>query len=101
MKKFATILRDIGFVCFSLFILFMIFLMSSGKHVSIAGYQVLRVLTSSMEPAISENTCIIIKKYPVDQLKVGDIIRVKVLEVDPKRGRISLTMRGLDRPVAP
>ena len=52
----------------------MIFLMSSGKHVSIAGYQVLRVLTSSMEPAISENTCIIIKKYPVDQLKVGDII---------------------------
>ena len=74
MKKFAAILRDIGFVFFTIFILFMIFLMSSGKHVSIAGYQVLRVLTSSMEPTISENTCIIIKKYPVDQLKVGDVI---------------------------
>ena len=74
MKKFAAILRDIGFVFFSVFILFMIFLMSSGKHVSIAGYQVLRVLTSSMEPTISENTCIIIKKVPVENLKVGDVI---------------------------
>ena len=27
--------------------------------------------------------------------KVGDIVRVKVLEVDQKRGRISLTMRGV------
>ena len=74
MKKFASILRDVGFVFFTIFIIFMIILMSSGKHVSIAGYQVLRVLTSSMEPTISENTCIIIKKYPVDQLKVGDVI---------------------------
>lgn len=74
MKKFAAILRDIGFVFFSVFILFMIFLMSSGKHISIAGYQVLRVLTSSMEPTISENTCIIIKKVPVEDLKVGDVI---------------------------
>ena len=40
-------------------------------------------------------------KHPSEVLKVGDIIRVKVLEVDPKRGRISLTMRGLDRPAAP
>ena len=39
-------------------------------------------------------------KHPSEVLKVGDIIRVKVLEVDPKRGRISLTMRGLDRPAA-
>lgn len=74
MKKFAAILRDIGFVFFIVFILLMIFLMSSGKHISIAGYQVLRVLTSSMEPTISENTCIIIKKVPVEDLKVGDVI---------------------------
>lgn len=74
MKKFAAILRDIGFVFFVVFILLMIFLMSSGKHISIAGYQVLRVLTSSMEPTISENTCIIIKKVPVEDLKVGDVI---------------------------
>ena len=52
----------------------MIFAMSTGKHFSVAGYQVLRVLTKSMEPAILENTCIIIKEVDVDTLKVGDII---------------------------
>ena len=74
MKKFLSILRDIGFVIFVVAICGMIFIMSTGKHFTIAGYQVLRVLTSSMEPAIAENTCIIIKEYPVEQLKVGDII---------------------------
>lgn len=74
MKKVLFIVRDIAFVIFVLLICGMIFIMSGGKHISVAGYQVLRVLTGSMEPAIAENTCIIIKEYPVDSLKVGDII---------------------------
>lgn len=32
-------------------------------------------------------------KHPTDVLSVGDIVKVKVLEVDPKKKRISLTMR--------
>ncbi|QGU94170.1 S1 RNA-binding domain-containing protein [Clostridium bovifaecis] len=32
-------------------------------------------------------------KHPLDVVKVGDIVEVKVLEVDEKRGRISLTMK--------
>lgn len=32
-------------------------------------------------------------KHPLDIVKVGDIVEVKVLEVDEKRGRISLTMK--------
>ena len=32
-------------------------------------------------------------KHPLEVLKVGDVVRVKVLEVDEKRGRISLTMK--------
>ena len=48
--------------------------MSQGNTVSIAGYRVLRVLTSSMEPTIVGNTCIITKDVDVDELKVGDII---------------------------
>lgn len=32
-------------------------------------------------------------KHPLDIVKVGDIINVKVIEVDEKRGRISLTMK--------
>ena len=34
-------------------------------------------------------------KHPRDVLKVGDIVRVKVLAVDPAKKRISLTMKGL------
>ena len=35
-------------------------------------------------------------KHPSEALRVGDIVKVKVLEVDEKRKRISLTMRGVD-----
>ena len=74
MKRFLAIVRDVAFVLFILIISGTIFVMSTGKHVSVFGYQVLRVLTSSMKPAIEENTCIIVKRANVDQLQVGDII---------------------------
>lgn len=32
-------------------------------------------------------------KHPMEVVKVGDIVKVKVLDVDVKRGRISLTMK--------
>ncbi len=34
-------------------------------------------------------------KHPMDVVSVGDIVRVKVLAVDPERKRISLTMRDI------
>jgi len=34
-------------------------------------------------------------KHPMEVVAVGDIVKVKVLEVDMNRGRISLTMRGI------
>ena len=34
-------------------------------------------------------------KHPREVLKVGDIVKVKILEVDPVKKRISLTMKGL------
>ena len=34
-------------------------------------------------------------KHPCEVLKVGDIVKVKILSVDVKKQRISLTMRGL------
>ncbi len=37
-------------------------------------------------------------KHPSQVLKVGDIVRVKVLEVDQKRKRISLTMKNVPQP---
>ena len=36
-------------------------------------------------------------KHPSEAVQVGDIVKVMVLEVDEKRGRISLTMKGVPR----
>jgi uncharacterized protein len=33
-------------------------------------------------------------KHPSDIVKVGDIVKVRVLEVDPAKKRISLTMKS-------
>ena len=38
-------------------------------------------------------------KHPSDVLKVGDVVNVKVLAVDPEKKRISLTIKGCDAPV--
>ena len=36
-------------------------------------------------------------KHPSQAVKVGDVVKVKILEVDVKKKRISLTMKGLNR----
>ena len=36
-------------------------------------------------------------KHPLDVVKVGDIVRVRVLSVDKVRKKISLTMKGVDQ----
>ncbi|MFA7636662.1 MAG: helix-hairpin-helix domain-containing protein, partial [Monoglobales bacterium] len=35
-------------------------------------------------------------KHPIDFLSVGDVRKVKIVDIDIKRGRISLTMRNID-----
>ncbi len=35
-------------------------------------------------------------KHPMDVVSIGDIVKVKVLEVDPQKKRISLTMKGVE-----
>lgn len=74
MNRILSMIRNVAFVVVILFVCFIIYTMSHGNTVSIAGYRVLRVLTSSMEPTIVGNTCIITKEVDVDELKVGDII---------------------------
>lgn len=36
-------------------------------------------------------------RHPLEVVKVGDIVNVKVLRVDPKKKRIALTMKGLNK----
>lgn len=40
-------------------------------------------------------------KHPLEAVKVGEIVKVRVLEVDVKRNRISLTMKFNDEPKQP
>ena len=40
-------------------------------------------------------------KDPHEVVKAGDVVKVKVLEVDLKRNRVALTMRMSERPAAP
>ena len=36
-------------------------------------------------------------KHPSEVLKVGDVVKVAVLDVDEKRGRIGVTMKNLPK----
>lgn len=74
LKKILKFIKNAFFAAMVVVICFIIFGMTQGKHPKFFGYQFFRVLTSSMQPAISESTCIITKETPQDELKVGDII---------------------------
>lgn len=74
MKKFLRIFKDILFVLIVLVMCVIIVAVSKGYHPKIAGYQLLRVLTYSMSPAIEENSLIIIREVPEEEIQVGDVI---------------------------
>lgn len=74
MKKLWEIIKDIFFVLVVIAMCGMIIAVSKGYHPSIGGYQLLRVLTFSMSPAIEENALIIVKEVPEEEIQIGDII---------------------------
>lgn len=47
---------------------------AKGSTPSVLGYRVLRVISSSMQPAIPDQTCILIRSVPADSLEEGDVI---------------------------
>ena len=50
--------------------------------------------TSMLPFIVGDRDCV--EFYPVEgELKVGDIVRVKILSVDTAKKRIALTMKGL------
>lgn len=52
----------------------LVFMAGNGKVPYIFGYRVLQVISDSMTPTISDETCIIIKKVDMEDIKIGDII---------------------------
>lgn len=110
MRKMVRHIKDFLFVLLVVVMCVVIVAISRGYHPKIAGYQSLRVLTYSMSPAIEENSLIIIKEVPQEEIQVGDIItfvsedpdlmgfynthRVNSIQVDEETGEKSYITKG-------
>lgn len=73
MKKLANIL-EIVFLVGMLMLCVLIVMAGQGKVPYLGGYRVLQVISDSMKPTISSETCIVIKQVEEEDIKVGDII---------------------------
>lgn len=74
MGKWKTILKETIFAILVVGLCSLIIAVGKGYHPSLFGYQVLRVVTASMVPTLEENTLILIKKVPQEEIQVGDIV---------------------------
>ena len=74
MKKKLVFIVETIFTIIIIGLCALIIAMSKGFHPSIAGYEVLRVITPSMEPELPLDTLILIKDVKEEDLKEGDII---------------------------
>lgn len=73
MKRLANVL-EIIFLVIMLLMCGVIIMAGQGNVPYIFGYRVLQVVTDSMKPTISSETCIIIEEVEQEEIQVGDII---------------------------
>ncbi len=73
MNRIIRVL-DVLFLLFMIFLCVIVLLAGSGRVPYIFGYRILQVISDSMSPTISDQTCIVIKKVPKEAIRVGDII---------------------------
>ncbi len=73
MRKLARI-SEILILVIMVSLCVLVLFAGSGKMPYIFGYRVLQVLSGSMQPTISDETCIVIKKTDEDEIEIGDII---------------------------
>lgn len=81
MKRIRGILSNLCFAAAVMALILYVFSIAQGNSPSIFGYRVLRVVSSSMQPAIPDETCILIHEVEIETLKVGDVITFR--SVDP------------------
>ncbi|MBR1391120.1 MAG: signal peptidase I [Lachnospiraceae bacterium] len=74
MRKKAALLGETVFTLVIVALCSLIIAVAKGYHPSMFGYEILRVLTRSMAPALEENALILIRDVPQDEIEVGDII---------------------------
>ncbi|MBQ4521468.1 MAG: signal peptidase I [Lachnospiraceae bacterium] len=74
MKKALQWIGNIVFVLLLVALCYIIYSVNKYQTVSIFGHHLLRVLSTSMEPEIVHNECIVVEEVPANEIKVGDII---------------------------
>ena len=110
MKRLADIL-EIVLLVIMIGLCIVVLMAGSGRVPYVFGYRVLQVVSDSMKPTISDETCIVIRKVKdINDIKVGDIVtfmsedptiegfynthRVHDIVTDAETGEILLQTKG-------
>ena len=92
----------------SLFVLLSVVLTPAGQVPRVLGYSVFRVMTGSMEPEIREDSLLVVKKTPPEDIVPGDVISFfspdpmlegavnthRVARIEKENGRIRFITKG-------
>ena len=98
----------IALILVSVFVLLSVVLTPAGQVPQVLGYSVFRVMTGSMEPEIRENSLLVVKKTPPEDIAPGDVISFfspdpmlegavnthRVVRVEKENGRIQFITKG-------
>ena len=92
----------------SLFVLLSVVLTPAGQVPRVLGYSVFRVMTGSMEPEIREDSLLVVKKTPPEDIAPGDVISFfspdpmlegavnthRVVRIEKENGRTQFITKG-------
>ena len=98
----------IALILVSVFVLLSVVLTPAGQVPQVLGYSVFRVMTGSMEPEIREDSLLVVKKTPPEDIVPGDIISFfspdpmlegavnthRVVRIEKENGRTQFITKG-------
>lgn len=98
----------IALILVSVFVLLSVVLTPAGQVPQVLGYSVFRVMTGSMEPEIREDSLLVVKKTPPEDIAPGDVISFfspdpmlegavnthRVVRVEKENGRTQFITKG-------
>lgn len=98
----------IALILASVFVLLSVVLTPAGQVPQVLGYSVFRVMTGSMEPEIREDSLLVVKKTPPEDIAPGDVISFfspdpmlegavnthRVVRIEKENGRIQFITKG-------
>ena len=98
----------IGLILVSVFVLLSVVLTPAGQVPQVLGYSVFRVMTGSMEPEIREDSLLVVKKTPPEEIAPGDVISFfspdsmlegavnthRVVRIEKENGRTQFITKG-------